>query len=113
MKGYVVEYLLSIEHVTNTSTLSLKATVEDLFCRHGLSLSKLCGQGYDGTSNMQGKFNGLRILIMKGNECAYYVHWFSHQLQLPLVVVEKNHNQIATLFNIVANVVNVVRASCN
>ncbi len=74
MKGYVVEYLLSIEHVTNTSTLSLKATVEDLFCRNGLSLSKLCGQGYDGTSNMHGKFNGLRILIMKGNECAYYVH---------------------------------------
>uniref|UniRef100_A0A2N9HVK2 DUF4371 domain-containing protein n=1 Tax=Fagus sylvatica TaxID=28930 RepID=A0A2N9HVK2_FAGSY len=30
-KGYVVERFLGIEHVTNTSALSLKATVEDLF----------------------------------------------------------------------------------
>ena len=47
-KGHVVEHLLGFEHVTNTSALSLKAVVEDLFARHGLSLSRLCGQGYDG-----------------------------------------------------------------
>ena len=52
-KGHVVKRFLGIEHVTDTSALSLKAAVEDLFCRHGLSLSKLRGQGYDGASNMQ------------------------------------------------------------
>ena len=51
-KGHVVEHLLGFEHVTNTSALSLKVVVEDLFARHGLSLSRLRGQGYDGTSNM-------------------------------------------------------------
>ena len=30
-KGCVIERFLGIEHVTNTSALSLKATVEDLF----------------------------------------------------------------------------------
>ena len=35
-KGHVVEHLLGSEHVTNTSALSLKAAVEDLFARHGL-----------------------------------------------------------------------------
>uniref|UniRef100_A0A2N9F3J0 TTF-type domain-containing protein n=1 Tax=Fagus sylvatica TaxID=28930 RepID=A0A2N9F3J0_FAGSY len=111
-KGCVVERFLGIEHVTNTSALSLKAAVEDLFCRHGLSLSRLRGQGYDGASNMQGQFNGLKTLIMKENECAYYVHCFAHQLQLTLVAVAKNHNKIATFFNFIANVVNIVGGSC-
>ena len=112
-KGHVVEHLLGFEHVTNTSALSLKAAVEDLFSRHGLSLSRLHGQGYNGTSNMQGEFNGLKTLILKENGYAYYVHCFSHQLQLALLAVAKNHIQITTLFNLVANIVNVVGASCN
>ena len=49
---------------------------------------------------------------MKENEYAYYVHCFSHQLQLAFLAVAKNHIQIATLFNLVANIVNVVGASC-
>ena len=41
-KCHVVERFLGIEHVTDTTALSLKAAVEDLFCKHGLSLSRLC-----------------------------------------------------------------------
>ena len=107
-KGHVVEHFLGFEHVTNTNALSLKAAIEDLFSRHGLSLSRLRRQGYDGASNMQGEFNGLKTLILKENEYAYYVHFFSHQFQLALVVFAKNHIQIATIFNLVDNIVNVV-----
>ena len=110
-KGHVVERFLGIEHVTDTSALSLKAAVEDLCCRHGLSLFRLHGQGYDGASNMQGQFNGLKTLIMKENKSAYYVHRFAHQLQLALVAVAKNHNKIATFFNFVAILVNIVGGS--
>ena len=39
-------------HVANTTALSLKYVIECLLCEHNLSLSKLHGQGYDGTSNM-------------------------------------------------------------
>ncbi|GMP51274.1 hypothetical protein CsSME_00017564 [Camellia sinensis var. sinensis] len=52
-KGIVIERFLGIVHVSNTTALSLKAAIESLFCRHGLSISKLRGQGYDGASNMQ------------------------------------------------------------
>jgi hypothetical protein len=78
----------------------------------GLSLSRLRGQDYNGASNMQGQFNGLKTLIMKENKSAYYVHCFAHQLQLALVAIAKNHNKIATFFNFVAIVVNVARGSC-
>ena len=103
---------MGFEHVSYNSALSLKVAVEDLFSKHGLSLSRLRRQGYDGASNMRGEFNGLKTLILKEDEYAYYVHCFSHQLQLALVAVAKNHIQIATLFNLVANIVNVVGASC-
>ncbi|XP_028126583.1 zinc finger MYM-type protein 1-like [Camellia sinensis] len=68
--------------------------------------------GYDGASNMQGEFNGLKTLILKENPCVYYVHCFAHQLQLALVAVAKNHNQISLLFTLVSIVVNVIGASC-
>ena len=56
-------------------------------------MSRLHGQCYDGESNMQGEFNGLKTLIMKENEWAFYVHCFAHQLQLALmVVVKKSHS---------------------
>ena len=95
--SYVDKKMHVIEHVSITTALSLKATIDGLFSKHGLSMFRLHGQGYDGASNMQGEFNTLKTLIV----C----------LQLALAVVEKNHIQIVSLFNVVANVVNVVGTS--
>ena len=60
---------------------------------------------------MRGEFNGVKTLIMKENEYAFYIHCFAHQLQLALIAVDKNHIQIASLFNVVTNMINVVGAS--
>ena len=77
-----------------------------------MSLSNLRGQGYDGASNMQGDINGLKTLILKENKSAFYVHCFAHQLQLTLVVVAKNHINIAEFFYVVSNLVTVVGGFC-
>ena len=77
-KGRVVERFLGIVHVSDTTALSLKAAIEALFSKHNLSLSRIRGQGYDGASNMQGEFNGLKTLIMNMNASAYYVHCVAH-----------------------------------
>ncbi|XP_073304597.1 uncharacterized protein [Primulina huaijiensis] len=79
---------------------------------HNLSMSKLRGQGFDGASNMQGKFNGLKALILKENLCAFYIHCFAHQLQLALIAVAKKNLPISNFFRVVGDVVNVVGASC-
>ena len=112
IKRRVVEHFLGIVHVSDTTALSLKMAIEALFSKHNLSLSRIHGQGYDGASNMQGEFNGLKNLIMNMNASIYYVHCFAHRLQLALLAMAKNHVQIALLFNIVTNVVNIVGASC-
>ncbi|KAI5335394.1 hypothetical protein L3X38_025527 [Prunus dulcis] len=72
----------SIVHITDTKSSSLKLAVDDFFSRHGLIISRLRGQGYDGASNMRA-----------------------------LVAVAKKHSKIVDLFTMVSNVVNVVGAS--
>ncbi|KAK9075908.1 hypothetical protein SSX86_004238 [Deinandra increscens subsp. villosa] len=110
--GIVKERFIGLVHVTDTSALSLKSAIDDLFSRYGLSLSKLRGQGYDGASNMAGEFNGLRALILKENPSAFYVHCFAHQLQLVVVAVAKKHGGVLRFFNTVACLTNVICASC-
>ncbi|PIN10619.1 hypothetical protein CDL12_16785 [Handroanthus impetiginosus] len=52
------------------------------------------------------------ILQEKKNQSVVYVHCFAHQLQLALVAVAKKQVEIASLFNLVATLTNVVGASC-
>ncbi|XP_042467409.1 zinc finger MYM-type protein 1-like [Zingiber officinale] len=111
-RGNIVERFLGLVHVSDTTALSLKTAINSLLCQHGLSISNLRGQGYDGASNMRGEFNGLKSLIMMENPSAYYVHCFAHQLQLTLVAVAENHIRISTFFDVVAQLNNIVGASC-
>ncbi|XP_019194749.1 PREDICTED: zinc finger MYM-type protein 1-like [Ipomoea nil] len=110
--GHIIERLLGITHVRDTTSMSLKVAVEDLLTRHGLSISRIRGQGYDGASNMRGEFNGLRTLIQNENPSAFYVHCFAHQLQLALVGVAKENNDVGDFFVTVSQLCNIVCASC-
>ena len=64
-KGSVIERFLIIFHVSDTTASSLKKAIESLFSTYSLSISSICGQGYDGANNMKGEYNGQRTLIMK------------------------------------------------
>ncbi|KAM2249065.1 hypothetical protein ACFXTI_003761 [Malus domestica] len=110
--GHVIERFVGIQHVTHTTSSSLKDVIDTLFSRNGLSISKLRGQGYDGASNMRGELNGLKTKILREQPCAYYVHCFAHQLQLALVAVAKMNIDIASFFATANSVVNHVGASC-
>ncbi|XP_020674075.2 zinc finger MYM-type protein 1-like [Dendrobium catenatum] len=112
LRGCIIEHFIWIVHVGDTTAPTLKLAIEALFAKYGLSVAQLRGQGYDGASNMRGEFNGLKTLIMKENCSAYYVHCFAHQLQLALVAVAKNHVQVASFFNIVTSLLNIIGSSC-
>ena len=49
---------------------------------------------------------------MKENKSAFYVHCFAYQLQLTLVVVAKNHINIAEFFYVVSNLVTIIGGPC-
>ncbi|GKC86092.1 zinc finger MYM-type protein 1-like protein, partial [Tanacetum coccineum] len=106
--GIVKERFAGVVHVDDTSSKTLKASIDTLFSQHKL----IRGQGYDGASNMRGEFNGLKALILKDNSSAYYVHCFAHQLQLVIVAVAKHHEGLVKFFEKLIGVINVVSSSC-
>ncbi|XP_061372285.1 uncharacterized protein LOC133314778 [Gastrolobium bilobum] len=102
-----------INNVTaNTTTSLLKETIELIFAKNGLSLTKIHGQGYDGVSNMSDQFSGMKSLILVENNFAHYVHCFSHQLQLALVACAKKVYTLTNFFNFIPLLCNAVGASC-
>ncbi|XP_021717290.1 zinc finger MYM-type protein 1-like [Chenopodium quinoa] len=111
-KGKINERFLGIVHVKDTTALSLKSAIESLLMEYSLSLSRVRGQGYDGASNMRGKINGLKTLIMNETKQAYYIHCFAHQLQLTLVVVAKDNDDCIWLFDQLAILFNIIGVSC-
>ncbi|XP_077233619.1 uncharacterized protein LOC143875924 [Tasmannia lanceolata] len=80
-RGRVIEYFLGITFVADTTAITLKATIELMLSKYGLSIARLCGQEYDGTSNIR-------------------------------VAVAKNHLKVASFFNLVTSVFNMVGALC-
>ncbi|XP_025413055.1 uncharacterized protein LOC112685403 [Sipha flava] len=56
----------------------------------GLSLEFLRGQGYDGGSNMSGKYRGVQARILNLQPKAIYTHCASHRLNLTLIKACRN-----------------------
>ena len=122
IKGDILERLLAVKHVVNTTSASLKRSLDEVFATHGLSMSRLRGQGYDGASNMRGQLNGLKNLVLDENPHAFYVHCFAHQLQLVIVAVVKGilavsdffgyANMIVTMVSIFYNSLNIQVMTC-
>ncbi|XP_059295643.1 uncharacterized protein LOC132048979 [Lycium ferocissimum] len=110
-KGFVMERLIDIVHVQDTSALSLKRAIVNLLAQHSLSLSHVRGQCYDGASNMQGEINGLKMLIRQESRSAHSIHCFAHQLQLTLVAVSKKCIEVGKLVVLVSNILNVLGSS--
>ena len=108
----MIERFLGLQHVSDTTSSSLKEALVSMLARYGLSIAKVRGQGYDGASNMRGQFHGLQRLVLNENPFAFYIHCFAHQLQLVVVAVARCCASTDDFFNYVTSVVNTVSASC-
>ena len=79
---------------------------------YNLTFAMVFGQEYDGDSNMKGNANGLKKLIMDESPSAYYVHCFTHQLELTLVDVANECRDCTWFFQHLANLLNALGLSC-
>nr|XP_043615744.1 zinc finger MYM-type protein 1-like [Erigeron canadensis] len=77
-KGVIRERFLDTVHVENTVEATLKASLWNRLLNQNFDTGKICGQGYDGASNMSGEWNGLQALVRQHSPYAYYIHCFAH-----------------------------------
>ena len=110
--GAIVERFLGIQHVPNTTSAALRKALLEVFDKHGLLISRLRGQGYDGASNMRGEFNGLENLIRDETPYAFYVHCFAHQLQLIVVALSRCCKGLEDFFDDAKEIANLCSSSC-
>ena len=54
--GFIQERFFDLVHVRDTTSLTLKKELCAILSRHGLDVSNIHGQGYDGASNMRGEW---------------------------------------------------------
>ncbi|XP_074315003.1 uncharacterized protein LOC141651180 [Silene latifolia] len=108
--GLVQERFFGIIHVPNTSAMTLKKEIFEVLSHYSFDMENLRGQGYDGASNMRGKWNGLQAVVIRECPYAYYVHCFAHRLQLALVAAAKEVIPVCQFFSKLSFVINVVLA---
>ena len=63
----------------------LSALILSSLQKHGLDIKLLRGQGYDGAGAMAGRVSGVAARIREQCPLAFYVHCFSHKLNLVIV----------------------------
>ncbi|XP_021971676.2 zinc finger MYM-type protein 1-like [Helianthus annuus] len=110
-EGMIQERFLDLVHVRDTLSTNLKTSLWKQLLHYQFDVSKIRGQGYDGASNMRGKWNGLQALVLEECPYAYYVHCFAHRLQLALVCASREVIPVHQFFTYLVDIVNVVCAS--
>ena len=75
---------IGLTEVTSTDAATLASTIKDTLIRVSLPMSQLCGQTYDGASNMagHGHLTGVAKRIQDDQPKALFVHCMAHCLNL-------------------------------
>lgn len=81
-QSQIKEEFLGFLELSSTPGIAIKNAILKQLENFGLNLGHVRGQGYDGGSNMSGRFNGVQALILKEQPLAVYTHCFSHDLNL-------------------------------
>ncbi|XP_023746701.1 uncharacterized protein LOC111894844 [Lactuca sativa] len=110
-EGIIRERFLDLVHVRDTLSLTLKTNMWRQLLHYQFDVSKICGQCYNGASNMREEWNGLQALVLEDCLYAYYVHCFAHRLQLALVAASREIILVHHFFTNLIFTINVVCAS--
>ena len=99
----VREDFVGIVATTDTTGSGLAETIMTKLEGIGLSIDQARGQGYDGASNMSGKFSGVQAKIAEVQPLAIYTHCASHRLNLAIAQACKNKD-VSQLIGLISNI---------
>ena len=97
------EEFLGFVGVTSTTGENIAEIILSTLESWGLNVNLLCGQGYDGASNMSGKFRGVQAVVRSSVLSAVYLHCRAHSLNLA-VVHSCSNSHVRNMFGTVQKV---------
>ncbi|KAJ8971195.1 hypothetical protein NQ314_000831 [Rhamnusium bicolor] len=105
-----MESFLRFIPVESTTGETLSEIILNTMASLNINTEKLRGQGYDGTSNMTGKFKGVKTRIMVKFPLAQYTHCSNHALNL-VVIASCSLKPIKNTIGTIKTVTNYIRDS--
>ncbi|XP_039107647.1 zinc finger MYM-type protein 1 isoform X4 [Hyaena hyaena] len=99
---------IDVEEMTGTN---LHRTIITYLQQIGVDLSKICGQAYDSTINLRGKFNKIAAEFKKEEPRALYVHCYAHFLDLAVIRFCKEVKELRITLNTLSSLFNAIHMS--
>ncbi|XP_077609214.1 zinc finger MYM-type protein 1 isoform X3 [Crocuta crocuta] len=99
---------IDVEEMTGTN---LHRTIITYLQQIGVDLSKICGQAYDSTINLRGKFNKIAAEFKKEEPRALYVHCYAHFLDLAVIRFCKEVKELRITLNTLSSLFNTIHMS--
>ena len=107
----IQERLIDLSTVCRTDSETLFKLLKDTLMSHGLNLSQVRGQCYDGASNMSGRHHGLQARVKLESPKVVYVHCYAHCLNLVLVDTMKSNETARNFFGTLESLYCFIRQS--
>ena len=111
LEDIIQERLIGLSTVSRTDSETLFKLLKDTLMSHGLNLSQVRGQCYDGASNMSGRYHGLQARVKLESPKAVYVHCYAHCLNLVLVDAMKSNKTARNFFGTLESLYCFIRQS--
>ena len=99
----IEERLLAVEPMEETTAEALFHTIQEKLQQCGIEFSNMCGQCFDGASNVSGIHTGLQARIKEISPSAIYTHCYAHVLNLVIVDTMSNNSIARDFFGTLQN----------
>ncbi|XP_077700938.1 zinc finger MYM-type protein 1 isoform X1 [Canis aureus] len=107
----IKERFLGFIDVKEMSGTNLHRTIKTYLQQIGVDLNKICGQAYDSTANLRGKFNKIAAEFKKEEPRALYIHCYAHFLDLAVIRFCKEVKELRSTLNTLSSLFNTIHMS--
>uniref|UniRef100_A0A8C0S0K0 TRASH domain-containing protein n=1 Tax=Canis lupus familiaris TaxID=9615 RepID=A0A8C0S0K0_CANLF len=107
----IKERFLGFIDVKEMSGTKLHRTIKTYLQQIGVDLNKICGQAYDSTANLRGKFNKIAAEFKKEEPRALYIHCYAHFLDLAVIRFCKEVKELRSTLNTLSSLFNTIHMS--
>ncbi|KAK2494584.1 hypothetical protein MC885_007947 [Smutsia gigantea] len=107
----IKERFLGFIDVEKMAGANLHGTIRTYLQHIGVDLNKICGQAYDSTTNLRGKFNKIAAEFKKEEPRALYIHCYAHFLDLAVIRFCKEVEELRSALNTLSSLFNTIHMS--